>query len=198
MRAVRKEYSKRLVNSSPAEMLTLALELRRRGARWVGYELLLHHPTALASLRTSDVERLGQGIDGWAAVDTFACDIAGRCWREGQISNRTVHRWARSKDLWWRRAALVCTVPLNVKSQGGTGDVDRTLAVCELLVADHEKMVVQALSWALRVASTHDAAAVRAFLAKHDGTFAALIKREVQNKLRTGLKNPRGGRAGRR
>jgi 3-methyladenine DNA glycosylase AlkD len=53
-------------------------------------------------------------------------------------------------------------------------------------------MVVKALSWALRVLSTHDAAAVRAFLRKHDTRLAARIKRETGNKLRTGKKNPRG------
>ena len=35
-------------------------------------------------------------------------------------------------------------------------------------------------------------AAVREFLAEHDQVLAARVKREVQNKLTTGLKNPRG------
>jgi len=36
-----------------------------------------------------------------------------------------------------------------------------------------------------------DPDAVRAFLAAHDAVLAARVKREVRNKLRTGLKNPR-------
>jgi 3-methyladenine DNA glycosylase AlkD len=52
-------------------------------------------------------------------------------------------------------------------------------------------MVVKALSWALRVLSEHDPKAVRDFLAKHDARLAARVKRETNNKLRTGLKNPK-------
>lgn len=54
-------------------------------------------------------------------------------------------------DRWvWRRAVSVSTVPLNMKSRGGIGDPQRTLAVCDLLIADRDDMVVKALSWALR------------------------------------------------
>ena len=50
-------------------------------------------------------------------------------------------------------------------------------------------MVVKALSWALRALTVHDPEAVRAFLADHD--VAARVRREVTNKLETGLKQPR-------
>ena len=69
----------------------------------------------------------------------------------------------------------------------------RTLAVCRLLVADHEDMVAKAMSWALRELVVHDPEAVRGFLKEHAGTLAARVKREVQNKLNSGLKNPRKG-----
>jgi 3-methyladenine DNA glycosylase AlkD len=60
-----------------------------------------------------------------------------------------------------------------------------------LLAADHEDMVVKALSWALRALAVHDPAAVRAFLEENEVVLAARVKREVRNKLRTGLKNPK-------
>jgi 3-methyladenine DNA glycosylase AlkD len=59
-----------------------------------------------------------------------------------------------------------------------------------LLAGDHEDMVVKALSWALRELVPHDPEAVRAFLADYDPVLAARVKREVSNKLETGLKNP--------
>jgi 3-methyladenine DNA glycosylase AlkD len=52
-------------------------------------------------------------------------------------------------------------------------------------------MVVKALSWALRELSKRDPNAVRAFLAKHAKALAPRVIREVNNKLVTGLKNPR-------
>ena len=90
--------------------------------------------------------------------------------------------------------ALVSTVALNMRSHGGYGDAERTLAICRLLVEDYDDMVVKALSWALRELVGHDSKAVRAFLGEHEGVLAARVKREVRNKLRTGLKNPRRSR----
>jgi 3-methyladenine DNA glycosylase AlkD len=52
-------------------------------------------------------------------------------------------------------------------------------------------MVVKALSWALRELVPHDPEAVQGFLAVYEERLAARVKREVGNKLTTGLKNPR-------
>jgi 3-methyladenine DNA glycosylase AlkD len=51
-------------------------------------------------------------------------------------------------------------------------------------------MVVKALSWALRELVQHDPNAVQQFLDGYDDLLAARVKREVRNKLKTGLKNP--------
>ncbi len=95
----------------------------------------------------------------------------------------------RSHDRWWRRVALVSTVALNMRTYGGTGDAKRTLAVCQMLVADHDDMVVKALSWALRELVVHDAEVVARFVDTHANELAARVKREVRNKLETGLKS---------
>jgi len=200
IRALRREYSKRLAKELPEDILALALRLidepgfepRNFEPRFIAYELIHHHRVALQSVRAKDVQRLARGLDSWYGVDTFAPLVAGPAWREGQIPDSLIHRWARSKDLWQRRAALVCTVALNNKARGGKGDAARTLAVCELLVADREDMVVKAMSWALRELAKRDPQAVQAFVQKHEDKLAARVKREVGNKLRTGLKNRRG------
>jgi 3-methyladenine DNA glycosylase AlkD len=142
-------------------------------------------------LEIRDLEQLGQGINNWAAVDTFAIYLAGPAWRQGQISDARVKSWARSNDRWWRRAALVATVPLNNKTRGGKGDPGRTLAICRMLVADKDDMVVKALSWALRELAKREPSAVEVFLAEYEETVMPRVLREVRNKLKTGLKNPR-------
>ena len=83
------------------------------------------------------------------------------------------------------------TVAFNIRSRGGKGDVPRTLAICRLLVADHEDMVVKALSWALRELVYFDHEAVERFIQEHEHVLASRVKREVGSKLRTGLKSPR-------
>jgi 3-methyladenine DNA glycosylase AlkD len=107
-----------------------------------------------------------------------------------QVPDRVIHGWARSTDRWWRRAALVSTVPLNNKARGGRGDARRTLTVCRLLVNDSNDMVVKALSWALRELAKRDPQAVRVFLKQQEPVLAKRVLREVMNKLTTGLKNP--------
>ena len=188
IRAVRRAYSKRLRSAPPDVVTALALALVGR-QRWVAYELLYHHPGGLSSLSVEEVERLGRGMEDWGSVDAFGCSVSGPAWRQGNLPDAVVHRWAASPDRWWRRAALVSTVPLNLRSRGGTGDTERTLDICGRLAADRDDMVVKALSWALRGLVVWDPDAVRRFLDTHDDVLAARIKREVRNKLETGRKN---------
>jgi 3-methyladenine DNA glycosylase AlkD len=139
---------------------------------------------------------LGRGIQSWGEVDTFAGYVAGPAWREHRIPDALIQRWARSRDRWWRRAALVSTVPLNRRSSGGTGDAPRTLKICRMLVRDRDDMVVKALSWALRDLSKRDRRSVELFLKRFREVLPARVNREVRNKLRTGLKNPRARNIG--
>lgn len=124
-------------------------------------------------------------------MDSFAPILAGPTWRRGQIDDAVIAAWAGSPDRWWRRAALVSTIGLNVRARGGSGDTARTLAVCRLLVHDRDDMVVKAMSWALRELVPHDPVAVSAFLDEHKHELAARVQHEVRHKLTTGLKNPR-------
>jgi 3-methyladenine DNA glycosylase AlkD len=192
VRTVRREFSK-LISHQPAKVvvgLTLRLIPRSHLLRFVGYELLSHHKPALKSLNAKQLKHLGRDIDSWVAVDTFACYLAGPVWREHQVPDKLIHQWARSPDRWWRRAALVSTVPLNNKARGGSGDTERTLKVCAIPMADRDDMVVKAMSWALRELAKRDAKAVRTFLSVNKKVLAPRVIREVNNKLRTGLKNP--------
>lgn len=195
VRAVRRKYSALLAGESPDFVLNVARELLAHEHRWVAYELIRYHPGGFRGLGVKEIEELGQGINSWWAVDSFARTLAGPAWLNGQVPDDLIHRWARSRDRWWRRAALASTVALNVRSHGGKGDVPRTLRVCAMLASDHDDMVAKAMSWPLRELVVHDPGAVAGFLEEHDGALAARVKREVRQKLATGLKNPRRKKA---
>jgi 3-methyladenine DNA glycosylase AlkD len=191
MRKVRRKYSKRLKAESATYVLEVALLIIDSGKhRWIAYELVHDHSEAFQSLNRQKLEELGQGIHSWSSVDSFARTLLGPVWREGLIGLDTVRDWAHSPDRWWRRAALVSTVALNVRSRGGRGDVGNTLEICEMLVEDKDDMVVKALSWALRELVVHDPVEVEEFISTHETVLAARVIREVRNKLMTGLKNP--------
>jgi len=201
LREVRREFSRRLKDAAPhvvIELAALLLEVPRIKYRFIAYELIHHHPSALSRLTAWQLEQLGRGIASWAAVDCFGIYLAGPVWRERHVPNGLIHGWARSADRWWRRAALVSTVPLNSKARGGNGDTYRTLQVCRLLERDRDPMVVKALSWALRELSKRDPRAVREYLARRRDVLPARVLREVSNKLATGTKNPKGKRDARR
>jgi hypothetical protein len=193
VRRVRRGFSRRLRDAPGPAVIAAALGLLRAPRpchTFVAYELIQQHPAASALLDERLLGRLGRGMHSWGQVDCFSVYLSGPAWRRGTVPTAVIHRWARSGDRWWRRAALVSTVALNSRAHGGDGDSARTLAVCRLLERDRDPMVTKAMSWALRELAKRDPDAVRSFLAARSGALAALVRREVRNKLETGLKNP--------
>jgi 3-methyladenine DNA glycosylase AlkD len=198
LRKARRRWSALLRNEPAKIVFATAAELFDRfNYRWIAYELLLFHRQASALVDQSNVERFAGHLQSWGDVDQFGILVAGPAWRSNQIDDGVILGWAHRDDRWWRRVALVATVPLNARSQGGRGDARRTLAVCERLASDRDDTVAKAMSWALRELIVHDRSAVEAFVMEHDASLAARVRREVRNKLTTGLKNPpdelRGG-----
>jgi len=194
IRMMRREFSKRLKTAPAREVMEIAeklLESPKNHRRFVAYELIYHHRPALSLVTADSLEKLGRGISTWDHTDMFCIYLAGPAWNLRQVADGVIHKWACSNDRWWRRAALVATVPLNSKSWGGRGDDRRTLQVCRMLESDRDPMVVKALSWALRVLAKVEPRAVHRYVTERGPALAALVRREVWNKLTTGLKNPR-------
>ncbi len=191
-RAIRRDISHRIANASPQSVIQLGLHLLTTPSdlmRAMSYEILIHHKLAFEQLTADDLLKFGEGISSWSTVDCFAMYLSGPMWARGSITDKAVNGWAHSQDRWWRRAALVSTVAL---SRGGKAqDFIRVARICTLLADDRDDMVVKALSWALREAAKKHPKQVRSFLAEHQEALAARVKREVNNKLTTGLKTPR-------
>jgi 3-methyladenine DNA glycosylase AlkD len=191
MRKVRRKYSKMLRSKEAQFIFEVAEFILNSGKhQWIAYELIRDHSAAFRSLDRNRLETIGHGLNSWSSVDSFSRTLSGPLWREELVSNEMIYDWAHSENRWWRRAALVSTVALNVRSRGGKGDVKKTLTICEMLIEDHGDMVAKALSWALRELVVHDPNAVKKFIISHKNVLAACVKREVRNKIDTGLKNP--------
>lgn len=190
LRKQARRHGKRLAEGPKEEALTLLFALVGEGTlelRLFAYLLLERLPGLLESLSPDQRFVLGDGMDSWGVADTYGLLVLGESWRRGLVDDAFVHALAASPDRWWRRAALVATVALNRKAQGGRGDAPRTLRVCAMLAEDRDDMVVKGLSWALRALVPWEPEAVQAFLAERD--LAARVRREVGNKLRTGRKS---------
>lgn len=194
VRSLRRQFTRHLAQAEADVVIEIGRRLlmkRNFLYRFFAYELISHHEQALHSLRKGELIEFAGTLSSWGEVDIFALYLAGPCWREGQMADGVIEGWARSKDKWWRRTALVCTVALNNKTRGGGGDSKRTLKICRLLASDRDDMVVKAQSWALRELAKRDPKAVRDFLSEQESMLASRVLREVRNKLMTGLKTPR-------
>ena len=158
--------------------------------KWAAYELIRFHPAAFVAIGETEIEDFAGRIASWYATDAFGTILSGPLWAKGRLPDAMFEAWSRSESRWLRRSALVATVGLNATRP----DPARTLPLCLALAADRDDMVEKAASWALRYLSQKDRDAVWAFMEAHGGKFAARVRREVRNKLSTGLKNPTGRR----
>ena len=191
-REIRRDVSRQIAKEAPATVIQLALQLlddKSDLLRAFTYELVSHHKLTSEQLTLDDLQRLGRGLNSWVSVDCFATYLSGPLWSKGKLSDKTVAAWARSPDRWWRRTALVSTVALS--RRGNPDDLRKVARICALLTADRDDMVVNALSWALREVAKKHPEEARNFVTAHKHALAALVTREVNNKLTTGLKTPR-------
>src|ERR1700733_896973 len=96
LRQLRREFSKRLKDAAPyvvIELASLLLEVPGMDYRFIAYELIYHHPQALAHLNAWQLEQLGRGMATCGAVDCFAVFLAGPVWRGGGGPATLFHRW---------------------------------------------------------------------------------------------------------
>lgn len=194
MRGLRKDWSARVKPAPASEVIAIAQALERdapQEGKWVAYELIRFHPGAFAAITEAEVEDFASRIASWYATDAFGTILSGPLWARGRISDGLIEGWSGSPEMWRRRSALVATVGLNADLPSGRGDPARTLPICLRLASDREDMIEKAASWALRYLSQKDRDAVVAFMDEHGGKFAARVRRELRNKLSTGLKSGR-------
>jgi 3-methyladenine DNA glycosylase AlkD len=194
VRAIRREYSKKLANWPAADMFNLVESLIAVPSwprRLIGFELLANHRQAFSRLNDKRIDRLTKGLSDWGSIDLFGCSLAGPAWRDGLVSDQQVEKWMSSRDHWQRRLALVSTVALSRSARVEPANAAKVLFVCRRLVTDREDMVVKALSWALRELAKSSRHAAQTFLEENKPDLAARIVRELNNKLTTGLKTPK-------
>ncbi len=192
LRIVSKELKSDTKTFTGRGKINLAKELVDTGifeCQLMAFEFVRKDKKACAELTEKDIDALAKNLDNWGSVDSFSLFLSGYAWREGIISTEKIKSYWQSDNFWIRRIALVSTVALNLKSQGGTGDLPRTLEICKLAVDDHHDMINKALSWALREVSKRDKKPVEEFIKKYENRLNKRVIREVKHKLEKGTKN---------
>jgi hypothetical protein len=91
IRAIRREFSRRIADAPPESVVQLALHLLNQKSdlrRFFTYELLSHHRPALERLTMDDLLKLGNGLNGCSSVDCFAMYLSGPLCAQGRVSEQ--------------------------------------------------------------------------------------------------------------
>lgn len=84
-------------------------------------------------------------INNWDLVDLSAPNIVGEYLRETKDSGAVLVRWAKSKNLWERRIAILATFAF-IK----TGRHVPTFNIARILLRDEHDLIHKAVGWMLR------------------------------------------------
>ncbi len=99
-------------------------------------------------------------INNWDLVDLTAPNIVG-----AHLAGRSpapLHAWARSRNLWERRIALLATFH-SIRR----GRFEETLRLARRLLGDPEDLIHKAAGWMLREVGKRDVRTLEAFLRRH-------------------------------
>lgn len=153
--------------------------------------LLQGYKRWISDLTWAHFERWRQGLDNWEVTDGLGVRTLGP-WLLADPEARLDHLedMIGDEDMWSRRLALVATVWLN-RGYKGFSAPDLTLALIERVKKERDPMITKAISWALREMTKTHPDRVDAYVQENRDVLAAHIVREVNNKLRTGLKSGR-------
>ena len=103
-----------------------------------------------------------KGINNWDLVDTSAPEILGKYLFEYGKSTNVLYTFARSRNLWEKRIAVLSTYWF-IKNNS----FDDTLKIASILLSDEHDLIQKAVGWMLREVGKRDLKTEEAFLKVH-------------------------------
>jgi len=157
--------------------------------RALAMELLTAYRNYIPKLSWDRFDRWRRKVDNWGLTDYLGTRVLGP-WMLADPGARLDHLWdlIADEDIWSRRLAIVATCPIN-RGRSGITIPDRTLGLIDRVKTERRPMMTKAVSWALREMTKTHPDQVAAYVEQNRELLAPLVLREVQNKLRTGLKS---------
>lgn len=115
----------------------------------------------------------------WDLVDPLCTiSLGALVAREREAMTPLLRAWSRDEDLWKRRSAILA----QLKHKGAT-DLGLLEECIEGSMGDDDFFARKAIGWALREYAKTDAAWVRAYVARHEGSLSGLSRREALKRV---------------
>ncbi|MBP9749979.1 MAG: DNA alkylation repair protein [Candidatus Pacebacteria bacterium] len=134
--------------------------LRSAGAYTHGREHVRHMKREMQAIVHWYLVHLDR-VNNWDLVDVSAPQILGVHYLT-YGGERKLYTFAKSKNLWERRIAIVATYAF-IRA----GRFEHTLAIAEMLLMDREDLIHKATGWMLREVGKRDRQVLDMFLASH-------------------------------
>ena len=116
-------------------------------------------------------------INNWDLIDVNA-PIIGQYLVEFDYPLTVLTKFAKSKNLWERRVAIIFTF-----SFIRVGQLDLTIAISKLLLKDDHDLIHKGVGWMLREAGKRDVMLLRKFLGEHSHEMPRTMLRYAIEKL---------------
>jgi 3-methyladenine DNA glycosylase AlkD len=192
LRKIAQEWQRSHQKATPDELLALVDALWGRDSReerLMAIYLLTRFKRLIPALEWAHFDRWRQRIDNWEESDGLAQWVLAP-WILDDPGARLSHLQdiVGDESVWSRRLALVATVPIN-RGRTGLTIADLTLEMIDRVKEEREVMVTKAVSWALRGMAKNHPKRTAAYLEDNRHVLHPHVVREVESKLRTGLKS---------
>ena len=161
-----------------------------REERQVAFYLLERFERWVPDLPKAHFEHWRRDLDSWVEADGLGWTLA--VWLAGDPKVRLGYLWqlVGDEDVWSRRLALVPLARINRGNLGFTAP-ELAFQLIDRVKEERHPMITKAVSWVLRETTKTHRDEVVAYLEGNRGALAGHVVREVENKLRTGLKSGR-------
>ena len=116
-------------------------------------------------------------VNNWDLIDVNA-PIIGEYLLESDDPLAVLAKFAKSKNLWERRVAIIFTF-----SFIRVGQLDLTIAIAKLLLKDDHDLIHKGVGWMLREAGKRDVMLLRKFLGEHSHEMPRTMLRYAIEKL---------------
>jgi len=153
----------------------------------LGLELLYANKKALKNFDWQTLEVWLSDVDNWVHCDFLSCNIFGLLVKQNQSHLKRLKKYLKKSGKWFQRTGIVSTLQLIRAKKIESNEV---LSMIDQIVDNQDAMIQKAISWVLReLVRAGSGQEVEKYLRRNQSRLAKYVIREVNNKLRTGLKS---------